>query len=230
MKLFRTYAPLAVVSLLLGAGLAAAQSSSTGGIALPVAVAQGGTGGTTATGSGAVVLATSPTLVTPTLGVAAATSLALGCTISTNDICGAQWSVRASDGKITSTGAINAGGGGTSMNGGASGVVSVISTGGFEFASGGSAVTGLDTGVWRLAAGSVAIGNSSSGDASGQVTTTKHTWVVHTASGVAPGATKVTAEAVCGTNAGSAKIILYAGTSTTPVTLLDNIGSGVTGC
>jgi len=34
----------------------------------PLAVAQGGTGGTTSTGSGAVVLATSPTLVTPALG------------------------------------------------------------------------------------------------------------------------------------------------------------------
>jgi hypothetical protein len=34
----------------------------------------------------------------------------------------------------------------------------------------------------------------------------------------------------CGTNAGSARLIAYAGTSTTPVTILDNIGSGVTGC
>ena len=46
----------------------------------PLAVAQGGTGGTTSTGSGAVVLATnpsisSPTLTTPTLGVASATSI-----------------------------------------------------------------------------------------------------------------------------------------------------------
>jgi len=39
-----------------------------------LAVANGGTGGTTSTGSGAVVLATSPTLVTPILGVAIATS------------------------------------------------------------------------------------------------------------------------------------------------------------
>jgi hypothetical protein len=38
-------------------------------------VANGGTGGTTSTGSGAVVLATSPTLVTPVLGVATATSV-----------------------------------------------------------------------------------------------------------------------------------------------------------
>jgi hypothetical protein len=38
-------------------------------------VASGGTGATTSTGSGAVVLATSPTLVTPVLGVATATSV-----------------------------------------------------------------------------------------------------------------------------------------------------------
>lgn len=38
-------------------------------------VARGGTGGTTSTGAGAVVLATTPTLVTPVLGVATATSI-----------------------------------------------------------------------------------------------------------------------------------------------------------
>ena len=51
-----------------------------------------------------------------------------------------------------------------------------------------------------------------------------------TASGSAPGASGLKFEAVCGTNAGSAKIITYAGTSTTPVTVVDNVGSGVTGC
>lgn len=38
-------------------------------------LANGGTGGTTSTGSGALVLATTPTLITPILGVATATSL-----------------------------------------------------------------------------------------------------------------------------------------------------------
>jgi hypothetical protein len=38
-------------------------------------VARGGTGSTTSTGTGTVVLSTSPTLVTPTLGVATATSI-----------------------------------------------------------------------------------------------------------------------------------------------------------
>lgn len=51
-----------------------------------------------------------------------------------------------------------------------------------------------------------------------------------TASGTAPGATGGKIELVCGTNAGSAKLIAVAGTSSTAVTILDNIGSGVTGC
>lgn len=50
------------------------------------------------------------------------------------------------------------------------------------------------------------------------------------ASASAPGAAGLKLAVVCGTNAGSAKIITYAGTSTTAVTLLDNIGAGVTGC
>lgn len=51
-----------------------------------------------------------------------------------------------------------------------------------------------------------------------------------TASASAPGAGFGKLELVCGTNAGTAKIIAYAGTSGTAVTVLDNIGAGVTGC
>jgi hypothetical protein len=49
-------------------------------------------------------------------------------------------------------------------------------------------------------------------------------------SNTAPGGQFMKFEAVCGTNRGTAKLIVYAGTSSTPVTLLDNIGSGVSGC
>ena len=45
------------------------------GLSATLAVASGGTGVTTSTGSGANALATSPVLVTPTIGVAAATSI-----------------------------------------------------------------------------------------------------------------------------------------------------------
>jgi hypothetical protein len=55
-------------------------SATTGAITLggTLAVANGGTGVTTATGTGSVVLSNSPTLVTPTLGAASATSIANG--------------------------------------------------------------------------------------------------------------------------------------------------------
>jgi hypothetical protein len=49
-----------------------------GGTTGTLSVARGGTGATAATGTGDVVLATSPTLVTPNIGVATATSLATG--------------------------------------------------------------------------------------------------------------------------------------------------------
>lgn len=51
-----------------------------------------------------------------------------------------------------------------------------------------------------------------------------------TASASAPGAAGGKLELVCGTNAGSAKLIIAAGTSATAVTVVDNVGSGVTGC
>lgn len=46
------------------------------------------------------------------------------------------------------------------------------------------------------------------------------------ASGSAPGAGTVKFDAVAGANAGSCKIIVYAGTSLTPVTMIDNVGAG----
>lgn len=51
-----------------------------------------------------------------------------------------------------------------------------------------------------------------------------------TAVGAAPGADVGRLELVCGTNAGTAKLQAAAGTSATAVTVLDNIGAGVTGC
>lgn len=51
-----------------------------------------------------------------------------------------------------------------------------------------------------------------------------------TASGTAPGATGAKLEVVCGTNAGTAKLVIYAGTSGTALDIKDNIGAGVTGC
>ena len=53
------------------------------GVTGSLPVANGGTGTTTSTGTGSLVLQNSPTLITPTLGVAAGTSLALGVAGST---------------------------------------------------------------------------------------------------------------------------------------------------
>ena len=47
-----------------------------------------------------------------------------------------------------------------------------------------------------------------------------------TDAGAAPGAGYCTIKVVAGTNAGSGKLIAYCGTSTTPVTIADNIGGG----
>lgn len=46
------------------------------------------------------------------------------------------------------------------------------------------------------------------------------------ATGTAPAAGYLKIEAVAGTNVGTCKIIAYAGTSTTPTTLVDNVGGG----
>lgn len=51
-----------------------------------------------------------------------------------------------------------------------------------------------------------------------------------TASASAPGAAGAKLELVCGTNAGTAKLVIAAGTSATVVTIVDNIGAGVSGC
>jgi len=51
-----------------------------------------------------------------------------------------------------------------------------------------------------------------------------------TAAASAPGAANGRLRFVCGTTAGTAKLVAYAGTSATPVTITDNIGAGVSGC
>lgn len=60
--------------------------------------------------------------------------------------------------------------------------------------------------------------------------TGEHGYAKVAASGSAPGAAGAKESWVCGTGAGTAKKISYAGTSTTPVNVVDNVGTGVTGC
>jgi Pectate lyase superfamily protein len=47
-----------------------------------------------------------------------------------------------------------------------------------------------------------------------------------TTAAAAPGATLAKLALLPGTNAGTAKLVMYAGTSTTPVTIIDNVGTG----
>lgn len=79
----------------------------------------------------------------------------------------------------------------------------------------------LDVSATTRLAG-VTIGTSSSAVvSSGEAALTKIS-----ASGTAPGAGNVKVAAVAGTTAGTCKLIVYAGTSVTPFTILDNIGAG----
>ena len=98
-----------------------------------MSVLNGGTGTTTSTGTGSVVLNTSPTLTTPTLGVASGTSLALtGTTVSNS----------------TSTGALTVAGG--AGIGGALNASSVTAT---NFIESGSQLTDVATkvtGSWNV--------------------------------------------------------------------------------
>ena len=59
-------------------------SGSAASLSATLAVASGGTGGTTSTGSGAVVLANTPTLITPDIGAATGTSLVLSGDLTVN--------------------------------------------------------------------------------------------------------------------------------------------------
>lgn len=67
-------------------GAAAPSFQAAGGFTGVLPIANGGTASTTATGSGETVLATSPSLVTPNIGVASGTSLSVSGTVSGSDV------------------------------------------------------------------------------------------------------------------------------------------------
>lgn len=151
-------------------------------------------------------------------------------------------------GTLNATGVITTGGYFRTTNGNAYwSDGSVIGTGVvYGFSSTTSGGGGADAAISRGgAAGVVAVGTGAAGSVAGQL----HAGMLQaslgtaltltqgaigmskmTASGSAPGASGLKLEVVCGTNAGTAKITALAGTSTTAVTVLDNIGAGVTGC
>lgn len=81
------------------------------------------------------------------------------------------------------------------------------------------------SGAATVAGGPVAVGGGSL-----NLTTAALGIARMAASGSAPGPGGGKVELVCGTNAGTARLVVYAGTSGTAVVLGDNIGAGVTGC
>lgn len=112
----------------------------------------------------------------------------------------------------------------------ASSLMTISGTGLFQF-SARSRVTSPADGYLRLTDSSAAA-PSSLQLGSSTITNEKGALFLDTitAAGTAPGAGAVKVIAVCGTLAGTAKLVAYAGTSNIGTTILDNIGGGVTGC
>lgn len=116
---------------------------------------------------------------------------------------------------------------------------------GLGFASGASFAS-MDTSLYRASPGVLAVSTGANSGTGGTIqlagiqTSPSSTLLTLTAGAVgmgkmtasasAPGATGAKMELVCGTNAGTAKLVIAAGTSATVVTIIDNIGAGVTGC
>lgn len=114
------------------------------------------------------------------------------------------------------------------MNGESS--IRLASDGSFYWTAG-DATVGPDTTINRAAAGQVKIQDSLQlGSTTLTLTAGALGLPKMTASASAPGASGSKLEVVCGTNSGTAKLVMYAGTSGTAVTVIDNVGAGVTGC
>jgi hypothetical protein len=108
----------------------------------------------------------------------------------------------------------NASGAGSTGNGGNVTITAGTSVGG---TAGQIQLASLTTDSARLTIGSLTAAAGQNGDL-GQIKETD--------AAAAPGAGYAVLKWVAGTNAGSCKLIGYAGTSATPVTLVDNIGAG----
>lgn len=141
--------------------------------------------------------------------------------------------------------------GGLGSDGNVGGTYATSGVGGHTFAShGGAAVqvvmTGVASAVNHIRLSGAPTGNAASVVVSGSdanrsltlsaagtgvINHTNPITITRTAPlGTAPGAGIARLEVVCGTNAGTAKLVMTAGTLATAVTVVDNVGAGVTGC
>ncbi|WP_156117440.1 hypothetical protein [Collimonas arenae] len=80
--------PVTVVGASASSPIAAITSGSISGLSPPLPIASGGTSSATATGTGSVVLQTSPTLTTPVIGAATGTSLSLSGVLTPSTTAG----------------------------------------------------------------------------------------------------------------------------------------------
>lgn len=83
-----------------------------------------------------------------------------------------------------------------------------------------------DTNTSRVTAGVVGVGTGAVGSVAGRIEAAAFLPAKQASACSAPGAGVGDLRMVAGTTAGTAKLIACAGTSTTPATILDNIGSG----
>lgn len=153
------------------------------------------------TGSGAVVLATSPSFVTPSLGVATATSInrvALTAPATSATLTLADGSTLATSGAFSTT---------------LTSTATTVAT----LPAGTHTLSGLDVAETFSATKTFSVA---------PIFNVATLQAKVTASSTAPGASTMKLEVVAGTNAGTCKLQAYAGTSTTPVTVVDNVGSG----
>jgi hypothetical protein len=155
-------------------------------------------------------------LITATGGISAQFGINLGGTYSTNEILTPSFRVDATPGSINA---------GVIIKGSASGNPSIGPQG-----VGGSPATNSNMSVASLGTGKVQLVTGGSGGTVQVEVTSTGILGVAKGTAAAPGASFLGLSAVCGTNAGTAKLQALAGTSATPTTLLDNIGAGFTGC
>lgn len=107
--------------------------------------------------------------------------------------------------------------------GGAGSLFLLKSSGGTNIITSGATGTTI-IGNIVLPSGAITTGGGTFTASTGELGMTKIT-----ASGTAPGAGTAKFDVVAGTAGGSCKLIMYAGTSATPVTVVDNVGAGCQG-
>ena len=160
-------ATLTANALMIGGGAGAAPSTTTTGTGVLTAL------GSAVNGSGAISLTTSPVLVTPTLGVAAGTSLALGGATLGSNALAVTGTVNVS-GATTVGGSLNVAGVQIDLTGGpirgrsASFNIYAPSISVFGWGSGSNDNTGTnDTGFSRISAGTIGVGTGTQGSIAG---------------------------------------------------------------